>query len=739
VTWANKEGKRVNPLDRLSSIYGIHSEYYTIWGQHHPTGERAKRAILSAMGVPAEDDAAVERSLHEHERQAWTRLLPPVFVGREHAVPYRIALSLPAALDGAAWNWKLRTENGNELGGAFTPAALEEGGRRQLDGQEFVRRMLALDLAVETGYHRLTIACDNGILEEISLIIAPHACYTPPAIQGDGRVWGFSVQLYGVRSARNWGKGDFSDLCAMVDFSAASGADAVLLNPLHALFPEAPAHASPYSPSSRVWFNSLYLDVEATADFAECEAARERVATPEFQENLRTLRNATQVDYPGVSLAKREILDLLYQHFRLHHLAQGSPRACDFRAFQAEHGESLRKLAEFEALQEHFHAQNDSSWGWPNWPKPYQDQHGLEVAEFSESHLARVEFYEYLQWQTYLQLVAAGRRSAEGGLGIGIMLDLAIGVAEGGAATWTRPDLYASAASAGAPPDEINLLGQDWGLPPWIPYKLREAAYEPFIELLRTNMGFAGALRIDHVMGLRRLFWVVRDLPTAEGAYVSYPFEDLLGILALESQRNRCLVVGEDLGTVPDEVRHALHPMGVLSTRILYFERRDDGRMKPPGEYPAQAAAAVTTHDLPTLAGYWQGLDIELRERLRLFPSEEVRNRQLAARNADRPHLLEALAGEGLLPPGASAQPESFPVMTAELAQAVYAYLARSPSKLLLMQMEDGFGVAEQPNLPGTTEAVYPCWRLKLPVGLEIWSENNWLRGIIEALRKERP
>lgn len=251
-------------------------------------------------------------------------------------------------------------------------------------------------------------------------------------------------------------------------------------------------------------------------------------------------------------------------------------------------------------------------------------------------------------------------------------------------------------------------------------------------------MRYAGALRMDHVMGLYRLFWVVRGLPAAEGCYVGYPFEDLLGILALESQRNRCLVVGEDLGTVPDEVRHALQPAGILSTRVLYFERWGDGRMKPPRDYPAQAAATVTTHDLPTLAGFWRGSDIELRERLGLFPSPGVRERQLAARNADRAHLLQALEAEGLLPPGGSSDPASIPEMTPELAQAVYAYLARSPCKLLLVQLEDGFGVVEQPNLPGTTEAVYPCWRLKLPVSLEDWRGHTWLGAIVAALRQGR-
>jgi (1->4)-alpha-D-glucan 1-alpha-D-glucosylmutase len=729
----------LNQLDQLCSIYGVHQEYYTIWGEHHPTSERTKRAILAAMSVPAEDDAAVAGSLRQHEHKTWSRLLPPVMVVREFSGAFRIPLNIAARQEHSLCRWRLCSENGQELGGDFVPAALEEGGRHDLNGQEYVRWIMPLDLAIEAGYHRLFINCGEEAHGEMTLIVAPHHCYLPPAIQGNGRVWGLAAQLYGVRSARNWGMGDFGDLKAMLDFCAESGASTVLLNPLHALFPAVPEHASPYSPSSRTWLNTLYLDVEAITDFAECRAAQEQMLLPEFRARLQGLRDSMQVDYADVSAAKREILELLYQHFRARHLALDTQRARDFRAFQSWHGNSLRKLALFEALQEHFHEQDAAAWGWPAWPRAYQNPNSPEVAAFCDAHPARVEFYEYLQWQAFLQLDAAGQRSWERGLGIGIMLDLAIGVAEGGAATWNCPALHALGASAGAPSDEINLLGQDWGLPPWIPHRLTEAAYEPFIELLRSNMRAAGALRLDHVMGLRRLFWVVRGLPATEGTYVSYPFGDLLGILALESQRNRCLVVGEDLGTVPDEVRHALEPMGVLSTRLLYFERRDDGRMKPPRDYPVQAAAAVTTHDLPTLAGFWQGLDIELRERLQLFPSEEVRNRHVSARAADRPHLLEALEGEGLLPVSGGIQPGSFPQMTPELAQAVYAYLARSPSKLLLVQMEDGLGVAEQSNLPGTTEAVYPCWRLKLPLEMESWRDSPRLQGIIEALRKERP
>ncbi|PKO63864.1 MAG: 4-alpha-glucanotransferase, partial [Betaproteobacteria bacterium HGW-Betaproteobacteria-17] len=317
--------------------------------------------------------------------------------------------------------------------------------------------------------------------------------------------------------------------------------------------------------------------------------------------------------------------------------------------------------------------------------------------------------------------------------------DLAIGVAEGGAAAWRRRELYALGASTGAPPDLINRMGQDWGLPPWIPQRLADAAYAPFIELLRANMRDAGALRLDHVMGLQRLFWVARGLPIAEGAYVLYPFEDLLGILALESQRNRCLVVGEDLGTVPDAVRDALHPMNVLSTRLLYFERQENGRLQPPTAYPENAVAAVTTHDLPTLAGFWQGLDIDLRDQLHLFPDDEVRNQQVVARSEDRAQLLVALEGEGVLPPGSGMQPVAYPEMTPELAAAVYTYLARAPSRLLLLQLEDAFGVREQPNLPGTVEPVYPNWRLKIPLNLESWHDSPWLQAILPALRQARP
>jgi (1->4)-alpha-D-glucan 1-alpha-D-glucosylmutase len=733
-----------SPLDQLCDSYGVLPRYSDIWGNTRYTSEAAKRALLGAMGVAANTEEEIAASLRAFKRRKWERAMPQVQVVRESERPYRIAIALPVTQDKLAYRWCLHRESGAKDGGEFTPSQMEEIERfrlDELDGQEFVRRVLALDLPVEPGYHRLSIERADGrdVTGEMVLIVAPSACYEPPVIKGEGRVWGFALQLYAIRSERNYGIGDFGDLRRVIEICAEAGGSMLLLNPLHALFPDAPEHASPYSPSSRAWFNPLYLDVEAIPDFSECEEVRAMVLAPQFQAQLRALRATEQVDYRGVAEVKSKVFDCLYRHFRGAHLSQSTSRARAFRAFQFEYGESLHKHALFEALQEYFHAQDSAVWGWPAWPEAYRDPYAPEVTAFCEAHLERVEYFEYLQWHASTQLGATRTRSWELGLGVGLMLDLAIGVAEGGAATWAERGLYALDARAGAPPDDFNRLGQDWGLPPWIPHELTASAYTPFIEMLRANMRDFGALRKDHIMGLRRLFWVVRGLPATEGAYVLYPFEDMLGILALESQRNRCLIVGEDLGTVPDEVREALQPMNVISTRLLYFERRDDGRLKPPHEYPVNAVAAVTTHDLPTLAGFWQGVDIDLRDQQHLFPDDEARNRQIVERAADRAQLLVALEGQGVLPTGAGLHQVNFPEMTAELAAAVYTYLAQAPSKLLLMQMEDGFGVREQPNLPGAPEPAYPCWRLKLPLNLEEWHGSTYLQGILLALRRERP
>ena len=725
-------------LERLGRIHAIAPDYYDVWGQCHEVPDASLRALLGALGIAAGTPREIEDSIRAAELERWRAVLPPAIVAREEAAPWNLRLNFPAAEANSPLAWRLTEEGGKRREGAFDPASPNVVESAELDGERFVARDFTLQVAAPCGYHRLAILRDGAMLGVATFVVVPARCFRPPAVEDDGRVWGAALQLYALRSERNWGIGDFTDLATLLAQWGARGAGVVGVNPLHALFPHNPEHASPYSPSSRCFVNVLYLDVEAIPDFAESDEALAQARTPEFQSRLKVLRDADLVDYAGVAQIKLPVLERCFAHFCSRHLASGTPRAQAFRGYQGARAPALRRHALFEALQERFHRENPQVWGWPAWPEAYRDPAAPEVARFAESHAERVEFYEYLQWQAELQLETVGRRAIGLGLGVGLYQDLAVSVDRGGAEAWANQDLYAIAASVGAPPDNFNLRGQDWGLPPLVPERLRAAAYAPFIATLRANMRHAGALRIDHVMALARLFWVPQGGEPRDGAYVHYPFEDLVGIVALESHRNRCMIIGEDLGTVPDEVRATLARVGILSYRVLFFERQQSGEFKPPAEYPADALVTAATHDLPTLAAYWEGRDLALRRELGLFPTEEAHQAQVLARAQDRARLLLALEREALLPEGASVDPVSLPEMTRALLRQLQAFLARSPARVLVVQPEDVLGVRAQVNLPGTT-GEHPNWRRKLPLALERWPDDERFTGLARALAALRP
>ncbi len=724
-------------FEQLARLHGIALEYHDIWGKLHHASDATIRALLSAMGIEASDEAAARAAADAETAGRWCSVLPAAIVLRVDERPWRLRLHLPGTLDGTELRWRVEAEDEARFEGPFSPTMLPSLEAETFDGVAYVARELTLDVELPPGYHRMTLCHGGEELGAALLAIVPRRCYVPVALEGDGRVWGASVQLYAVRSERNWGIGDYTDLATIVDQWGRQGAGVVGVNPLHALFPHNPRHTSPYSPSSRLFKNWLYIDVEAVPDFAECDEARAHVRAAEFQARLKTLREADLVDYEGVAAAKRLVLEMLYGQFRARHLARETPRAQSFRAFQSAGGEALRRQALFETLQESFHHEDPSVWGWPVWPESYRDPDSPAVARFGAERLDRVEFFEYLQWQADLQLGTVGRRSFELGLGVGVYEDLAVSVDRGGAEAWANQQLYAVRASVGAPPDDFNLKGQDWGLPPLVPDRLQETAYAPFIATLRANMRHSGALRIDHVMGLMRLFWVPPGGSPADGAYVHYPFADLLGLLVLESHRHRCVVIGEDLGTVPDEVRRALEEAGVLSYRLLYFERQAAGDFKPPADYPAQAIVAASTHDLPTLAGWWSGHDLQVRAELGLFPTDAEREAQIVGRAQDRARLLLALEREGMLPQGATPNPVSVPQMTPVLSRAIHAYLAASPSQLLMVQLEDITGAIDQVNLPGTTDQ-HPNWCRKLALPLERFADDERFGDLARDLASVR-
>ncbi len=721
-------------LARLAALYGIEPGYHDIWGEWRATPAATQRRLLATLGVDAADETTAEAALASAQRARWERVVPAITVLRRAGLDRGMRLQLPEDAFARALAWRIVEEGGEVREERFDALSLVRMEDFAQDGWRATAFRLPLPADLPDGYHRIAIVAGPTVLGEGLLAVAPPRCYLPAAIADGARVWGTTVQLYGLRSSRNAGVGDFTDLRHCAEVWGERGAAIVGTNPLHALSLRDPGHASPYSPSSRLFLNPIYLDVEAIDDFAEI-AASDHGFTARWRAQCERLRAPDSVDYAAVAAAKRAILETLYAHFCRRHLEAGSTRARLYAQFRAARGQALRHHALHEALAELHGAP------WRQWPEEHRDPASEAVRRYARENALAVGLHEYLQWQADLQLARAQERCTDLGMAVGLYADLAISIGPDGSEAWANQHLYALGASVGAPPDAFNTRGQDWGLPPYDPWRLRDAAYAPLIATLRSNMLRAGALRIDHVMGLARLWWVPAGCEAHEGAYVRYPLADLLGIVALESHRERCLVIGEDLGTVADELRRELEAHEILSYRLVLFER-DQAGFKAPPAYPRRALVAWSTHDLPTFAGWWNGADLETRGRLGLVDAGAL-GRAHDERKADRAALVAALRREGLVPEGTDpAAP-----LTDELLLAVQVYAARTPAAVMVVQMEDVLGVAEQANVPGTVEQ-HPNWRRKLPLELDAWPRDARLRRMTRALaaargktraRRERP
>ncbi|WP_157118859.1 malto-oligosyltrehalose synthase [Azohydromonas lata] len=719
-------------LQRWCQRLKVGTEWHDVWGQRHEVPDEGLKALLAQLGVPRLDEEALDAAVAAE----WHQPLPPVLALKAGADRFDVPLKLPREV--RLLRWTVHEEDGAVHSWDADADGLPHTGEATVHGRAMRALRLSIHTRLPAGYHRLVLQTEGIALGESLLVTAPAHCWRPPELQGEGRVWGPALQLYALRSQRNWGMGDFTDLAELTVAFGERGAGIVGLNPLHALFSHNPHHISPYSPNSRSQLNTLYIDVEAVEDFRECDAAQALVRSADFQNRLQRLREAPQVDHAGVASAKLEVLRRLYRHFKERHLDTASARGRAFRAFQADQGEPLRLFATFEALQARFHAQDGGIWGWPVWPQEFRDPRGEAVRRFQREGREAIEFHEYLQWQATLQLARVAHRCRSRGLAVGLYLDLAVSVDRAGADTWGHAALYAAGATVGAPPDEINVQGQDWGLPPLHPGRLLTDRLRFFIATLRANMRHAGALRIDHVMGLMRLYWIPPERGATQGAYVHYPLQELMAVVALESQRNQCMVIGEDLGTVADEMRAALAEAEVLSYRLLYFERGEGGAFKRPREYPREALVAISTHDLPTLAGWWTGHDLQVRKGLGLYPDEKVYEEQLVGRAQEKYRLLLALQHEGLLPADVALDLAHPPPLTQALVEAVHAYMARTPSRVLVVQLEDALGVLDQPNLPGTVNE-HPNWRQKFQMPLDALLADERVVSLSRVLSELRP
>jgi 4-alpha-glucanotransferase len=703
-------------------VFRIEPAYWDIWGQHHVVPAGSRQAVLRSLGLDASSKESLDAALEQQLWTSWNSLLEPVAVlGVENAEPYlklRLAAEVPAT---ATVSVALYREDGKAERRDFNLLALHETLRIELRGRVFVERSLRLPAPLVMGYHDVEVAVSAPGLPEqrgaLRLIAAPATAYLPAPLNADGRAAGLAVSLYGLRSARNWGAGDFTDLKALVDWVAGSlGAAFVALNPLHALANRQPYNISPYLPATVFYRNWLYLDVEAVADFAHCPAAQKIVASEHFQAELKRLRESEYVEYERVARLKLGILRLLFRNF----MRQGATNPGELRAFRAwcaEEGDLLERWAIYCALDETIHKRDRNIWIWPDWPEEFRDPASPAVTGFAREHRRLVLFHKYLQWQINLQLESAQARAVERGMPIGLYHDLALATDRCGGDLWAHSELFVSGCRVGSPPDDFAPEGQDWAFPPPNAEAHRADGYRVFVESIRKNSRDGGALRIDHVMRFFRLFWIPDGETAAHGTYVLERYKELLRILALESWRGKFLIVGEDLGTVPPELREAMERFRILSYRLFYFEKGEGGRIKAPEEYPLHALVSSTTHDLPTIAGFWAGRDIELRlETGMLTPDQAAQQRE--ARVRDKQAMVAALKKGGFLNQVYPDESARWTELTGELHNAVIGFLVSTPSQLMVLNHEDLTKELDQQNLPGTTWQ-YPNWRRKMRLTIE--------------------
>jgi 4-alpha-glucanotransferase len=685
-------------LKAIAERYGIALQYQDARGNTVSTDLRVVNQLLRSMGVLTADTGDCRASIEEP-------LLPPVLVVRPE--DGAIYIDLSNDLNRRQLDWVVRLENGEVLKGTARII-------RKSTCAETLSLVLP-DLAF--GYHKLELP---ELSASVSLIVAPSRCYLPEKFREGERSWGISLQLYLLRSRSNWGIGDFGDLARLATITAHLGCDALGLNPLHQMFPDKPEHASPYSPASRSFLNIMYIDVHLIPEY-QVSGADKLIASDTFAADIANCRARPHVDYTSVTRLKLEALGLVFDGFKSHATKE---RNQEFSSFLEQGGDALRFSSLFQVLRDHFSRTEPTLDTWKCWPMPFHSPVSAESIQFSSDHQNEIEFYSWLQWIADQQLRDASAVALEAGMEVGLYRDLAVGCDRTGCETWSNPSDFLECAQVGAPPDILNPSGQNWGLPPFNPVALKMKAYKPFVDLVRANMRHAGGLRIDHVMGLQRLYCIPEGSAPSNGAFISYPIDDLIGILALESHRNRCLVVGEDLGTVPEGFREKMAAANILSYRVLFFEQNEQDGFVQPEQYPALAVAVAGSHDLPTLRGWLVETDIELKDRLGLYPSEDEVAAQRSRRSNERRAVLKALQ----LP--RPIEPEQFSV-------AVHRFLSRAASMLTMVQLDDLLGEDDPVNVPATSTE-HPNWRRRYSSALEDLLEHGPALKQIEVILSER-
>ncbi len=689
-TWKENAVQTPTPSEKLLELAharGVATEYWDWTGRHVEVSAATIRTVLAALGIDASTDADVDAAIVDQVDALWRRTLPPTVVCREGWTPW-ISIHVP---HGAQVWVDIELEDGS-----IRPARQVDRwvAPRWVDGAEVGQATFELPGDLPLGWHRLRAHVTSttgapGTEATSTLVVTPERLELPSALR-DHRVWGLMAQVYQVRSRRSWGIGDLADLGDLAAWGGHElGADFVLVNPLHAAEPTAPMEPSPYLPTTRRFANPIYLRVEDIPEVAYLGPTR-RAHVEALAARARALTQVDHIDRDAVWELKSRALRLVFE--------QGleGRRAIDFERYCGREGEGLLTFATWSALAE------VHGLPWTTWPTELQDPASPEVAAFADEHRDRVDFHRWLQWLLDGQLADLQRDVKAAGMSLGVVHDLAVGVHPHGADAWGLGGALARGITVGAPPDQFNQLGQNWNQPPWHPDRLAELGYAPYRDMLRTVLKDSGGIRVDHIIGLFRLWWVPEGHSADEGTYVRYDHEALIGILALEAQRAGAVVIGEDLGVVEPWVRDYMEERGILGTSILWFEKTEDGRVRPPEDYRELCLSTVTTHDLPPTAGFLGLEHVAVRDRLGLLtrPVEEER----AAEEASIGAVRDALAERGLVGP-VSTVPET--------VRSLHRFLARTPSRMLGVAVPDLVGDRRSVNQPGTQDE-YPNWRVPL-------------------------
>ncbi|MFN4259623.1 MAG: 4-alpha-glucanotransferase [Gemmataceae bacterium] len=693
-------------LANLARLYGVQSSYLDVGGQRCVASPEALLAVLQALGAPAANLAEVPDALRQTRLGLWRRGLPPVAVSWEGR-PTLVRVRLPATGTPSTLDCTLRLEDGNVQHWHVQWEELPFTRETTVAGERFQVRVLTLPEQLPWGYHKLTLEA-GGQSWTATVIAAPEKAYSLPEGKKE---WGAFVPVYALHTAQGWGAGSYSDLRSLVEWLGERGGTVVATLPLMASFLEVPFEPSPYAPSSRLFWNEFYVDVTQLPEWADCPAAQALTQTPQWQEQLQAARASRLVDYQGVMRLKRQVLHELAQVF----FARPSPRLEQLRNHVREHP-TLEDFACFEATC------LKQQGSWYVWPERLRDG-DLQPGDYDEEVK---QAYLYAQWAAREQMQAVARTAQR--YQAGLYLDMPLGVHSDGYDPWRFRHLFLGKVSAGAPPDGGFTRGQDWGFQPLHPGRIREDGYQYVSAYLRHHFTHANILRIDHVMGLHRLFCIPHGLPPKDGVYVRYPAEELYAVICLESQRHRCTIVGEDLGTVPFYVgpamlKHNLRQMYVLEYEIEGLPHGNDLRQPPRG-----TVASVNTHDMPPLAAYWMGEDITYRRDLGLIGSEYADN-EYRRRDVVRQRLLEILRHAGCMPHDADD--------LRSLLRACLTYLARSPAEVVLVNLEDLWLETKPQNVPGTHRE-HPNWQLKTRLDSETMVSDPQVLDMLRLMNEIR-